>query len=295
MERFHDQVKKLVEPFDEILLLDDCSTDDGPYELRQLGYNVIHGGQNVGPGGARNFLASASTASWIHFHDIDDELDPEYVTRVRHHLGPDHDVLFHDVIFIDEASRRPVIVFKWHDDLISDPILTLLKHPMPTPSSVIRRDIFLLAGGFAQDLRCFEDGDLHLRLVAAGARVTALRETLETALRHDEGASQDMRYCHRCRLKFLERYLTELPAKYHQDVRDQILFTARDLLVSGDRETAKKAIEQYRSLGGAFPITKNQLLRIASGYLPDLWVLSSQVAYSRLVTEVRKITGLAIR
>lgn len=277
LPRLRAQVDQLRPLFDEVLLADDCSGDGTASLAEQLGFKILRLPTNLGPGGARNALARASHAEWIHFHDVDDELAPDYLVRVRSVATAERDLVLHTVEFIRESDRSPVI--RWQADpaqLAVDPALALLKSPLPTMSSFMRRTAFLAAGGFDEKLRCFEDGDLHFRLAAGGARIAVIPETLEWSLRHDHGAGADQHYCFKCRLEFLARYAATQPARLHPAVAEEAERAAVMLLRYGDTPNARRAIALAARLGRRLPATRNPLLQGLSLFLPTTVTLRLQ-------------------
>ena len=69
--------------FDEMLVYDDCSTDNTAEVACSYGAEVISGDENVGCTIGRKRLAEHATSDWIHFHDADDELLPNFVERAQ--------------------------------------------------------------------------------------------------------------------------------------------------------------------------------------------------------------------
>lgn len=278
---FIEEIRALDPGFDEVLLYDDASTDQTASIARKMGLTIIQGDKNLGPGGARNVLAANTNAEWIHFHDVDDEIAPDYLYHVLPHLTGDIDLVLHDVEFIEEGTRAHIITFHARPEIETDPIRSLLVNPMGTWSSVIRREFFLDSGGFDGSYRCFEDGDMHLRLALAGARILRLPMVLETSLRHGDGASADMTYCYRCRFAFLERYVDILPERLMDDLSSEFSKTAYALIKHGDFELAKRSIDSCRAIGGSFPRTKNKLLSFLSMFLPDVCTILIQESVRR--------------
>lgn len=99
----------------ELLLYDDCSTDESlamlrALELEHLGrLRVIAGERNLGLSGARNALLEASRGEWIWFLDSDDVLRPgalpSLVAALAHH--PEAELVFCDFQdFRDPAEVR---------------------------------------------------------------------------------------------------------------------------------------------------------------------------------------------
>lgn len=277
LDRLRTQVDRLAPAFDEVLLADDASPDSTADRAEALGFRVLRLPRNLGPGGARNALAAAVSCEWIHFHDVDDEVAPGYLDRVRSLPLASLDAVLHRVDFIGEDTRS--LQVSWQTDpagLARDPAATLLRQPLPTMASFLRREVFLRLGGFHPDRRCFEDGDFHFRLGASGARLAALPEVLEWSLRHEGGAGSDQTYCQRCRLAFLEDYAAAQPEALRPAIAAEAERCATALLCVGDRPSARLALALARRLGRPVPTTRNPLLRLARAVLPPLAVLELQ-------------------
>src|SRR3954453_5367691 len=70
-------------PFNEIWVYDDCSTDGTAAMAERYGARVMRGDVNRGCSIGKNRLAAETKCEWIHFHDADDELLPNFVERAR--------------------------------------------------------------------------------------------------------------------------------------------------------------------------------------------------------------------
>lgn len=280
LPRLREQVDRLSPAFDEVLLADDASKDDTASFAEQMGFRVLRLKSNLGPGGARNALARASKAEWIHFHDVDDELAPDYLARVTPLASPNVDAVFHHVDFINETTRELVIRWQIAPSLLArDPAGCLLRHPMPTPSTLVRRTAFLNAGGFDEIHRCFEDGDFNFRLALSGARFAALPEVLEWSLRRDDGAGANQHYCFSCRLDYLHGYAATAPARLHPHIAVETERAAAMLLRFGDKPAARRALALCRRLGHRVPATDHPLFRLLRPILPSLTLLRWQDAW----------------
>lgn len=277
LERLKEQVDRLSPTFDEVLLADDASPDKTADHAEALGFRVLRLTENLGPGGARNRLAAAVTSDWIHFHDVDDELAPNYLERVFSMPIDQLDAIYHQVDFIDELTRK--FQMRWQTNGKSfrgNPAATLLASPLPSMASFLRRSAFLSLRGFDEKRRCFEDGDFHFRLAASGARIALLPEVLEWSLRHSGGASANTLYCQRCRLEFLESYATSVSNNLLPIVAMAAETCARALVREGDFRSARKAVAIAHRLGHLVPSTHNPLFRMARRFLPATLLLLIQ-------------------
>ncbi|MCP9915849.1 glycosyltransferase family 2 protein [Cyanobium sp. ATX 6F1] len=259
-----------ISPFaGEILLVDDCSTDDSHQKAVALGLPIIQTPRNLGPGGARNYGVERLSGEWVHFLDADDVLSAAVLRKSQSYLCTSVDVLLIGASWVDE--RSDALLSEWSfslEDIAEDPLLYTLTSPIPTCCSIVRIDKFRAVGGFDSSCRCWEDGDLHLRLVAHGARIAVMDDVLTTAIRHDRGASSNHLYCHRCRLAFLKRYAQQqLPIEPAAMANE---FLAIGNLLLGERRYGE-ALEAFQLAHRAHPIqpkSNRALVRRLMAFLP---------------------------
>ncbi len=201
-------------PFADILLYDDGSSDDTVAVARSLGWRILTPNTNAGPAAARNRLLAAVSAEWIHFHDADDVLDPAFVEKMSAALAatPASDIVLCHMDWIDEIDASLHVAWRYSGpDLASDPVTETIRNPVGVIACVYRRTFLSSIGGFDETYRIFEDGDLHVRLAAAGARFKVVPEILSIGLRHSRGASNDRHVLIASRVAQLERYATSYP------------------------------------------------------------------------------------
>ena len=160
-------------PFDEILVYDDCSTDDTGAVAKALGATVIRGDTNVGCSEGKNRLLAACSSVWIHFHDADDELLPNFTTLANRwaaqqdapdvvlfgyeYRDNDTGVLLSDITFVDQ-------------ELQSDPIRYAILNQINPFCGLYRRVRLLEVGGYDVDPEILynEDVAFHCKLALAG-------------------------------------------------------------------------------------------------------------------------------
>lgn len=209
IDSFINHIQTLAKPFDEVIFYDDASTDNTTALLLSKGCNVIRGKTNKGPGYARNRLAEAATSNYIHFHDIDDEFNPGYLTWVWEKIiNKPADVILGYADWIDSQSRKVLIKWRYNEnDIVKHPLAYFIANPLGVINVTYKKLTFLETGGFNEEIKCWEDADLHVRLAAAGAQFTVIDKVVAYSIRHNNGISHNQQWCWSCRLKFIKLYL----------------------------------------------------------------------------------------
>lgn len=137
-------------PFDEILLYDDCSTDNTAEIAKRLGATVIRGAKNCGCSNAKNVLAQHAKSDWIFFLDSDDELLADFSSKVRNEIekAVELDLILLGYKYVDKPTgqiKSEVIYDK--QCLLDDPLKFMIDNKVVN-SSVVKRTSFNSIGGF---------------------------------------------------------------------------------------------------------------------------------------------------
>ncbi|MGD8350289.1 MAG: glycosyltransferase [Gammaproteobacteria bacterium] len=166
LERALNSVAGQTSPVDELILVDDGSTDDS-YRLVEEkfpGVSVIRQ-PNRGVSAARNRGIEAAGGDWIALLDSDDSWLPQKIERIRD-AGRRHpdEVLFHsDEIWMRNGRRvNPMHKHRKSGGWIFTRCLPLCA--ISPSASVIRKSTLLELGMFDESLPACEDYDLWLRL-----------------------------------------------------------------------------------------------------------------------------------
>jgi len=261
LENLRKQVDALNPAFDQLVIVDDGSTDGTVEKARALGFDIVPLGVNRGPGAARNAAAKQVTAEWIHFLDADDEIAPDYLAKVLPLASRNTDVVLSTTLFVDETTRDLITLWEFPDDEFrSNALRAAIIYPVPLHSSFIKRTAFECAGGFDESLRCWEDGDFHVRLARSGAKFRCIPEVLAWSPRHQRGAGGNSLYCWRCRLEFLHRYANFVPDISREDLCGQAVQAAAELFAAGDRKSGEEALALASHLGWRGPQSRHPVL-----------------------------------
>lgn len=211
LPRLLESAKAQSEPFDEIWVYDDASTDDTATVARSLGAQVIRGERNAGCSHGKNVLARASGCDWLHFHDADDELEPHFVATARpwmkRETGPD--VVLFSYRAVDDRNGEQLYTRVFDaESLRRDAIACCLTEQINPFSGIYRREPFLACGGWDEDpaVLASEDQAGHLRIALAGLHFDA--DPTVTVINHIRDGSMttgNMARCPRAEYRIMEK------------------------------------------------------------------------------------------
>lgn len=156
-------------PVTEVVVVDDGSTDNtretlAPY-LDRITY--IHQG-NAGVSAARNRGAREARGEWLAFLDSDDEWLPGKIERQFQAIEANPQAI---LVYGGARVREPDGSESEGRAIPDSELRTALRNgtAIATSAAIVRRDVFLEAGGFDESLSFGEDWDLWLRLKEHGA------------------------------------------------------------------------------------------------------------------------------
>ena len=170
-------VLKQTHPADEIIVVDDGSTDNtaqiaGSFSDRIRCFRQA----NAGPAAARNTGARNATGEWLAFLDADDEWLPWRLEIQLQFAAKYPEIVLWcaETIPLTDQGRSDILVLIPPSDLsqVTTQFLSLkdfaIGNPVGTTTVLLQRAAFLQAGGFDQQFRGPEDYDLWMRIAAVG-------------------------------------------------------------------------------------------------------------------------------
>jgi glycosyltransferase involved in cell wall biosynthesis len=186
----HSALGQRPHPPAEVVVVDDCSSDDTGAVAAAAGARVIRHEVNRGEGAARNTAIQEAREPWVALLDSDDEWLPNHLAVLwPHHegrvvLGSTAVASGSDAEFLWGRNRDSVQVLASPADLLRG------GNALVASSVVVRRDAVLKAGGFREDLKRGADLDLWLRVLEAGPGLVSPEVTVRYHL-HDAQVSTD--------------------------------------------------------------------------------------------------------
>jgi glycosyltransferase involved in cell wall biosynthesis len=165
LEEAIESVRAQHRPVDEIIVVDDRSTDDSVAVARRLGATVVELTRNSGPAAARNAGVRAASGAYVAWLDADDYWVPEHVARVAALLDQDERVAVAFGLVRQFGARTETWPALLPEHAPVDAWETSLRRcVLPHNAVIVRRDAVLDVGGYDERLRLAEDYDLWMRL-----------------------------------------------------------------------------------------------------------------------------------
>jgi glycosyltransferase involved in cell wall biosynthesis len=190
---------------EEIIVVDDGSTDDLTSLAREWGAVLYRHSTNRGAAVARNTGIAAATHEWVALLDGDDEWLPDHLATLFS-LRQDHNIVAAAVLKLGSGSPRydgypgtnPRVIRRAEDLLFPACFI----RPSAT---LLRKSAVLAAGGYDPTLRLAQDLDLLVRMLAHGSAVCSPEVT---ALWHHRSgqASEDRHGMRRAHLAIARRH-----------------------------------------------------------------------------------------
>ena len=261
-------------PFDEIWVYDDASKDDTAQVARQYGARVVTGKDNQGCSFGKNKLAGLTGCDWVHFHDADDDLLPDFTRRVHHWIdyhGDDFDVLLLNFDYVDFQTGEHLGSAD-HDvaALHEDPLRYTILHKVVN-FGVYKIRSFREAGGFDLDRLVLynEDNAFHQRLAKNGFKFDYLPEVTCINYRYSASmSSSNLLKCARANYHVLEKTAATHGTVYPRELAAQLWLGVASLAAAQDWIYVKKALALSKSLGYPYSPDGNPLFKVLSKINP---------------------------
>ena len=240
-------------PFDEILVYNDCSTDNTAEVAKSYAAVVVEGDVNRGCSSGKNRLAAVAKSNWLHFHDADDDLLPNFTT-VAHR-------------WLDSANPPDIILMHYHykvygtNEFILEPhydIAALKTDPVKfsitdklVNFAVVKKEPFLEIGGFNTnpDMLYNEDRAFYTRAAING--LTMDYEPELTCINYYYEGSMSVKNrakCAQATWHVWDYVIENTNGKYNKEIAGQLLNNAAFAASAKDWATVKKSISTAHNI-----------------------------------------------
>jgi glycosyltransferase involved in cell wall biosynthesis len=285
IDSFLKNISKLNKQFDEIIFYDDASTDGTVNLLKSKNCNIIENDINRGPGYARNQLANAATGDYIHFHDVDDELDADYLSATST-IAFNHafDVILCNVNWYNAHTKTLQIEWKYSDaELQKNPIGYTIANPIGGINGLYKRSKFIETCGFNTTIRIWEDADMHVKLAAAKSSFYVIEKVLSYSLRYSESASKNQSFGWLIRLSLLQNYYTLFTDDTNRVIiGKQAQIAAGNLILSKQTEPAKIALQLSELCDVKVPDNNSKIWKLIKIIFPEALRINLRLLQLRL-------------
>ena len=264
------------QPFDAIWVYDDCSSDDTATVAKAHGAQVLRGAVNRGCSAGKNALAAQVKADWLHFHDADDELLPNFVALARGWIDRGApDVVLFDYFYKDNATGELLATRRFdHAQLTADPRRYAIREQINAICGIYRRSSYLAAGGYDEDPAVLfnEDVNFHIKLAFAGLSFGAENEP--SLINYRIGGSMsggNQLKCLQAHLAVMQRTLARPDAlPYRSEIAAKLWAVAGQLGAYGDWASADRAAQTAAAIAPPDAVAGSGLFRSLARLSPTL-------------------------
>ena len=270
-----DSVLGQTEKADEIVIVDDGSTDSTAEVIREYGDKVVYiYQQNSGSGATRNAAINAANCEWIAFLDSDDEWMPDKIKLQKQLLSNNPELVWAYSNFVrsqnNKVEQNPTRNQYTATDLLGDKeyfnsYLNAQANGLSawTGTIIARRDAIIEVGMFNPELHLAQDIDLWFRLAYRYQKVGFVNAPL--AIYHMETPNSNVKkftdISHICKLIDLHINLSNQNDCF-DEFRKSIYPITHDWVLRLSRERRyrdlRKLIKKYREfLPAGYYIRKN--------------------------------------
>ena len=167
IEESVSSVMQQTQQANEIIVIDDGSTDETRSKVEQLGCNYLHYyyQENRGKSAARTLGVKKATATWIAFLDSDDYWHEEKLQRQIELLNHRPDLDWVSCNYFNEKTGAVAVDSKSKMYFPKDALKLLSQNPLYVWTSVVlvKREHVLKLGGFDPTLPTSQDTDFWIR------------------------------------------------------------------------------------------------------------------------------------
>lgn len=279
---------------DDIVVVDDGSTDNGPAIVEAIAANHpvrLLRKQNGGQSSARNFGIRATSTTHIALLDQDDMWYPDHLEELIKPFLEEHRLeLGWSYSNLDEVDDSGSMVARSFLNMLPgthpkrDLFICLQQDMFVLPSaSIISRKAFDSVGGFDEALSGYEDDDLFLRIFRQGYDNVYIDKALSKWRIHSSSSSYSPRMA-RSRMAYLHKLVAMFPNNPDRDrmyIRDMLaprflppaMADYGKAVMTGDRSQVSGAIQNLRIIANHHRRHVRVLITMVAPVLHCRWLM----------------------
>jgi glycosyltransferase involved in cell wall biosynthesis len=264
--------------FDEIWVYDDCSTDETAEVAAKLGANVVRGDTNHGCSYGKNILVTKTSCDWLHFHDADDALYPNFVEQAHKWMIQEDapEVVLFGFEYRD-AHTNELLSTRTYDDkkVREDAVAYAINEQIQSIVGIYKREDFLRAGGYDLDPLVLynEDVAMHCQLAREGLRFAADPSVLIINYRYSQSMSaSNAAKCSQSQFHVMRKMAEASNGAYSDEICAKLWKIAAVSASHLDWKNADDCIRLATSLGERYPQNASSLFKFITLINP-FWAL----------------------
>ncbi|RLJ79697.1 glycosyltransferase family 2 protein [Pedobacter alluvionis] len=272
--------------FDEILVYNDYSSDNTHEVALKYGAVVIDGDVNRGCSFGKNRLAEMVKSEWIHFHDADDELLPNFTSLAHKWMAKEEcpEVVLFNYEYRDHITNEFISLrqFDKHK-LETDPIKYAIAEQINPFCGLYNKTAFLNAGGYDLDPKVLynEDSALHISLALHHLRFSSEDEISIINYRiHNSMSQSNKEKCFLAQFYVMEKTALNAPSIYNHEIAVRFGEIATNLASINNWEKTKASLLFAKKLSlNSISANNNILFNVVSKFSPfaAFWIREKMI------------------
>lgn len=249
LPRLLESAQKQYILFDEILVYNDCSKDATSKIAEKYGAKVVEGDINRGCSFGKNKLLEVTNCNWVHFHDADDELLPNFTTLAHQWMKKDDcpDVVLFDFEYRDNETNKLLSKSDFNSaKLKKDPIQYAILQQINPFCGLYKVEALRKINGYDIDEKIIynEDVAFHCKLALAGLSFDAEKEISIINYRIKNSMSNGNQLkCEQAHFEVMRRNAEKVGNVYGKEIAQKLWANAVILVSLSDSHTSKMAVD----------------------------------------------------
>lgn len=246
-------------PFDEILVYDDASSDSTSKVAEDYGARVLRGTSNVGCSAGKNALLQVAASEWIHFHDADDLLLPNFTTLAHRWISriTCPDVVLFNYEYRDNQANELIAMSNFNAGMLeADPLRYAILHQINSICGLYRRKKLLEVSGYDIDpgILYNEDVAFHCKLALNGLSFSVEKEVSIVNFRMGQSMSRSNQLrCLQAHVEVMSRLSKAVGDRYPMEIKAKLWHAAQVLASLQEWKEVAKALAVANSLSREIP------------------------------------------